>query len=162
MQMTRLPGGELVRLAVADDVQAVVDLIVDDPVESARAADPTATPPRHWDAFAAIDADPNNELIVLEDPHGGRILGTLQLVYIESLNWGGGLRGQIQGVRICPPVRGRGLGTLLISWAIDRARNRGCVVVQLSTDKNRIEAHRLYRRLGFRASHEGFKLRLGP
>ena len=56
--------------------------------------------------------------------------------------------------------RSRGLGTALFERAIARARERGCHMVQLTTDKARPDARRFYETLGFAASHEGMKLRL--
>ena len=41
---------------------------------------------------------------------------------------------------------------------VERARAAGCVRVQLTSNKERVDAHRFYERLGFRRSHEGFKL----
>jgi GNAT superfamily N-acetyltransferase len=88
------------------------------------------------------------------------VVGTLQLTFIPGLARRGALRAQIEAVRIDRRLRGQGLGGALLAWAIDEARTRGCALVQLTSDKRRQEAHRLYGRLGFAASHEGFKLRL--
>jgi GNAT superfamily N-acetyltransferase len=94
------------------------------------------------------------------DKPGRDIVATMQLSFIPGLARRGGMRAQIEAVRVHGAYRGRGLGAAIFAWAIDEARQRGCVLVQLTTDKSRTGAHRFYERLGFVASHEGMKLRL--
>jgi GNAT superfamily N-acetyltransferase len=110
-------------------------------------------------AFATIDADPAQLLVVVTDERDD-VVGTLQLTFIPGLARRGGLRAQIEGVRVRANLRGRGLGGALFEWAIEQARRRDCALVQLTSDTRREEAHRFYGRLGFVASHTGFKLRL--
>jgi len=112
----------------------------------------------YWSAFEAIDADPRNHLVVADA--GGEIVGTCQLTFIPSLSRRGAERMTIEAVRIRADQRGRGLGRQLMLWALDRARERGCRLAQLTTDKRRTDAHRFYASLGFEATHEGFKLPL--
>jgi GNAT superfamily N-acetyltransferase len=90
----------------------------------------------------------------------GRVVGTLQLTVIPGLSRRGATRSIIEGVRIHADERGSGLGTQLIEWAIDASREQGCQLVQLTSDRTRTDAHRFYERLGFTASHTGFKLQL--
>src|SRR3954453_6774455 len=144
----------VVRRATRADVPAIVELIAADQIGATRDGGDLAPYER---AFAAIDADPSQLLVVLTDPD---VVGTLQLTFIPGLARRGGLRAQIEAVRVREDLRGRGLGHALFAWAIDEARDRGCVLVQLTTDKRREDAHRFYGRLGFTATHEGFKLRL--
>lgn len=66
----------------------------------------------------------------------------------------------IEGVRVHSRTRGSGLGAALMEWAHEQARDRGVSIVQLTSDKRRGDAHRFYERLGYVASHEGFKLEL--
>ncbi|HHK74156.1 MAG TPA: GNAT family N-acetyltransferase, partial [Rhizobiales bacterium] len=113
---------------------------------------------RYRKAMAAIEADPNQFLAIMEE--AGEIIGCLQLTYIPGLSRLGAWRGQIESVRIASAYRGRGLGRRFIAWAIGQCRDRGCSLVQLTTDKTRPEALRFYNRLGFVASHEGMKLNL--
>ena len=87
-------------------------------------------------------------------------MGTLQLTFIPSLTYTGGERGQIEGVRVAASHRGRGLGREMVLWAVERARERGCRLVQLTTDQRRTEAVRFYASLGFRPTHVGMKLLL--
>ena len=142
--------------AVRDDVAAIVALIAADQIGATRDGGDLA-PYEH--AFAAIDADPAQLLVVATDPSGA-VAGTLQLTVIPGLARRGALRAQIEAVRVRADLRGHGLGHALFAWAIDEARRRECALVQLTSDKRRAEAHRFYGRLGFTASHEGFKLRL--
>ncbi len=90
----------------------------------------------------------------------GRIVATLQLTFVPSLTHQGGERAQVEGVRVAADHRGRGTGGLLFGWVESRARERGCRMVQLTTDKRRPDARRFYEALGFRATHEGMKLPL--
>lgn len=112
----------------------------------------------YLEAFTTIDADPHNLLVVGEV--AGEVVATMQLTFIPYLTYQGSWRAQIEGVRVTADLRGRGLGRELLRWGIERARERGCRLVQLTSDKQREEAHRFYGDLGFRASHEGFKLDL--
>ncbi len=109
-------------------------------------------------AFELIDADPAQLLVVAEA--SGVVVGTLQLTFIPGLARRGSLRAQVEGVRVAVSQRGGGLGTAMMKWCIDESRRRRCSLVQLTTDKTRVDAHRFYARLGFAASHEGMKLRL--
>jgi GNAT superfamily N-acetyltransferase len=145
------------RPATRADVPAVVALLEDDDVSRSR--DQTlaeAEDARYWAAFEAIDADPRNELIVADA--GGAVAGTCQLTFTPSLSRRGTERMTIEAVRVRSDLRGGGIGRAMMAWAIDRARERGCGLVQLTTDKRRTDAHRFYDSLGFTATHEGFKL----
>ena len=107
-------------------------------------------------AFAAIDADPNQYLAVFEK--NDNIIGCLQISFIPGLSRRGALRGQIESVRVAANVRGNGYGTLMMAWAIEKCREQGCLLVQLTSDKTRKGAQQFYQELGFVPSHEGFKL----
>ena len=146
------------RQAVESDLPALIEMLADDELGAAR--ENATLPPnqRYLDAFRDIDADPANELTVIECD--GRLVGMLQLTFIPYLTHTGSRRCLIEGVRIHRNSRGRGLGGEFIRWAIGRARERGCSLVQLTSDKQRPDALRFYESLGFSASHEGFKLRL--
>ena len=148
-----------VRRAAAGDVEAIVGLLADDELGATReaGADPDLTPYRA--AFAAIDADPGQLLLVVTADDGG-VAATMQLTFIPGLARRGALRAQIEAVRVGTGYRSRGLGEAMITWAIAEARRRGCRIVQLTSDKRRANAHRFYQRLGFAATHEGFKLPL--
>ncbi len=147
------------RRAVAGDVPALVRLMSDDEISAGRETTDMAP---YEAAFARIDADPDQLLVVGEVD--GEPVCTLQLTVIPGLARGGALRGQVEAVRVRSDLRSRGIGEALLRWAADELRARGCAVAQLTTDKRRTDAHRFYARLGWTASHEGFKLPLdaGP
>jgi GNAT superfamily N-acetyltransferase len=159
VQATISVGGATygVRRAVRADVPAIVALIAADQIGATRDGGELEPYER---AFAAIDADPAHRLVAMTDA-AGEVVGTLQLTFIPGLARRGALRAPIEAVRVDQRLRGRGLGQALFEWAIAEARRRGCALVQLTTDRRRADAHRFYGRLGFTASHEGFKLRLG-
>jgi GNAT superfamily N-acetyltransferase len=146
------------RLAMRADVPAILALLADDELGAAREVVTEDVDTAYWSAFEAIDADPRNELIVAE--RGGTVVGTCQLTFTPSLSRRGAERMTIEAVRVSSALRGRGTGRSMMVWALDRARERGCALAQLTTDKRRTDAHRFYASLGFVASHEGFKLAL--
>ncbi|MEW1909468.1 GNAT family N-acetyltransferase [Kitasatospora sp. NPDC085895] len=145
----------IVRTAVRGDLPAVLALLADESVVTDPAS--VRVGAAYEAAFAAIEADPRNELLVL-DEGDGTVLGCLQLTRIPGLGRGGAERALIEAVRIRADRRGGGLGRLLLARAIDRAREQGCSLVQLTSNKRRTEAHRFYASLGFERSHDGFKL----
>lgn len=147
-----------IRRATEGDVAAIVAMLADDPLGAAREDASTPLAAAYVAAFRAIDADPNQYLAVMTD--GGVVIGTLQLTFIAGLSRRGALRGQIEAVRIAAGRRGAGIGQELFEWAIAECRARGCRTVQLTTDRSRADAHRFYERLGFEASHVGYKLAL--
>lgn len=156
---TSMPPPVQIRHATVQDLPAVVGLLADDPLgaQRERPAEPLAA--SYYAAFEAISQDPNNHLVVAED-RDGQVVAVLQLTFTPYITHQGGWRASIEGVRVANRLRGSGLGRQLLVWAIERARERGCHVVQLTTDKQRPEAKRFYEALGFVATHEGMKLKL--
>ena len=160
--MTALPAlpalpDVAVRRATAADVPAVVALLADDVLGAARESPDDLGP--YEAAFAEIDRDPQHLLLVAD--RGGVVVGTAQLTFLPGLSHRGATRAQIEAVRIGSAARGAGLGSRLIEWCVERARERGCSVVQLTSDATRLDARRFYEQLGFRPTHVGFKLVLG-
>ncbi len=145
------------RKAVIEDVPYIVKMIADDPLGKIRERYTHPLPESYYKAFAAINSDHNQELIVVENDHK-EIIGTLQLSFIQYLTYQGGLRAQIEAVRIRKDVRDQGIGKQMFEWAIARAKERKAHVLQLTSDKNRPKAIQFYEKLGFIASHEGMKL----
>lgn len=146
----------ILRTATRADLPAVLALLADEN----RVVDPASVvvDGAYERAFADIESDPRNEMLVLVD--GDTVLGCLQATYIPGLGKRGEERALIEAVRIRADRRGGGLGRELMRQAIDRARLRGCALVQLTSGKRRADAHRFYESLGFDRSHEGFKLAL--
>src|SRR4051812_3399924 len=145
-----------IRAADADDVPAIVAMLADDPLGARRESPDDLSP--YLDALERLRRDPNQHLVVAV--RGGRVVGTLQLTVIPGLSRRGATRSVIEAVRIHADERGSGLGTELIEWAVAESRRQNCQLVQLTSDVTRTDAHRFYERLGFSASHVGFKLQL--
>ncbi|MET8134774.1 GNAT family N-acetyltransferase [Streptomyces sp. NPDC005251] len=145
-----------IRAAVADDVPAIVAMLADDPLGAQRESPDDLTP--YLGALERLSRDPNQHLVVAA--REGRVVGTLQLTVIPGLSRKGATRSVIEAVRIHADERGSGLGTELIEWAVAESRRQECQLVQLTSDASRTDAHRFYERLGFEASHVGFKLPL--
>ena len=147
------------RCARAADLPAIVALLANDALGAMRESATAPLPPAYQSAFDAIDTDPNHELIVAQSA-GGAVIGVLQLSFLPGLSHRGAWRAQIEGVRVDASARAKGVGRQLFSHAIQRARERGCRMVQLTSDKSRSDAIRFYERLGFSATHEGMKMNL--
>jgi ribosomal protein S18 acetylase RimI-like enzyme len=144
-----------IRLARRDDVPAIVRLLADDVLGATREQATDPLPRQYWDAFDAMATQGGNELLVAE--LDGEIVGCLQLTIIPGLSRMGMIRGQLEGVRVSSAHRGRRIGEALVQAATERAKALGCSVVQLTTDRRRVDAHRFYERLGFEATHVGMK-----
>ena len=149
-------GDLAIRPATIDDIPAIVAMLADDPLGAQRESPDDLAP--YLTAMERLRADPHQHLVVAV--REGRVVGTLQLTIIPGLSRRGATRSVIEGVRIHADERGGGLGSRLIEWAIDTSRREGCQLVQLTSDYTRTDAHRFYERLGFTASHVGFKLAL--
>jgi GNAT superfamily N-acetyltransferase len=145
-----------IRRAKAGDIPAIVAMLADDPLGAKRESPGDLTP--YFAAFERVAADPGQHLVVAV--RDGSTIGTLHLTVIPGLSRRGAARSLIEAVRVHRSERGNGLGTQLIEWAIEESRRQNCVLVQLTSDATRTDAHRFYERLGFAASHVGFKLHL--
>lgn len=163
-----------VHRATADDVDEIVKLLADDPLGAARE---TAPLEQYLRAFETIDADPQQYLLVIREGdrqagtgsqlhpaepvhQAGPVLGTAQLTLIPYLSRGGNTRLLVEAVRIASAAQGRGLGSLFMEWIHQFGRDHGALLVQLTSDNSRADAHRFYERLGYTASHTGFKMKL--
>ena len=146
------------RAADRTDVPNIVRMLSDDPLGATRERFGDPLPPAYYKAFETIDADPNNELIVA--CVSGEVVGMFQLTFIPYLTYQGRWRALIEGVRVDARVRSQGVGRKMFEWAIARAKERGCHVVQLTTNRARPDARRFYESLGFAATHDGMKLHL--
>lgn len=147
------------RTATRNDIPEIVKMIANDKLGKLRENYQEPLPKIYYEAFKNIDADPNQELVVVEND-SSKIIGTLQLSFIQYLTYQGGIRAQIEAVRIREDYRGKGIGKLVFEWAINKAKQRKAHVLQLTTDKKRPEAIAFYKKLGFVNSHEGMKLHL--
>ena len=142
-----------------DDIPNVVKMLADDKLGSIRENYKLPLPKSYYDAFQNILQDKNQELIILEN-FNKETIGTLQLTFLQYLTYRGGLRAQIEAVRIHKKFRGKGFGKKIFKWAIKRSKDKGAHLVQLTTNKKRPDAIEFYKALGFRDSHMGMKLSL--
>ena len=149
-----MSGALRIRRARAEDVETILSLM------TAAATDPDreagGTPQDYAGAFATIDADPN-QLLAVAEIDGAGMVGPLQLTFVPGLARRGGWRLLIESVHVDARFRSHGHGATMMAWALAEGRRRGCVLAQLTSHKSRAEAHRFYERLGFTATHEGFK-----
>lgn len=146
------------RDATLADLPAIVAMLDDDDLSRGREDPSLPLDPRYEMAFVDIDSDPNQRLIVAE--RDGAVIGTMQLSFLPGIAFRGAWRGQIEAVRIAASVRGQGLGGQMIEWAVTECRARGCRMVQLTSMRDRLDAHRFYEKRGWTKSHFGFKLKL--
>lgn len=153
-----LDSGLGFRAARREDLPGIVRMLADDTLGEARETYADPLPDSYYAMFDAIERDPNNELVV--GVIDSRVVAVLQITFLPYLTYRGSWRALIEGVRVDASVRSAGIGKRLIEWAVARARERGCRMVQLTSDKSRRDAQRFYENLGFVASHVGFKLRL--
>ncbi len=145
-------------IAKESDLPDLVNMLMDDSLGAAREDGSIPINQRYVDMFHFIDQDKNNEIIVAENK--SKAIGMLHMTYIPCLTHIGSWRCLIEGVRVATEFRGHGVGTQFFQWAIQRARERGCYIMQLTSNKKRTDAIRFYHKLGFTASHEGFKFDL--
>src|ERR1051325_8426265 len=148
----------LFRRATREDVPSIVRLLAEDDLGSQRECYEDPLPKSYYTAFEQIDQDVHHELIVAE--LNGEVIGTLHLMFLPSLSYQGGLRAQVESVRVDQKYRGQGIGSELMKWTIARAKEHNAHLVQLTTHGSRSDAHRFYERLGFKGSHLGMKLNL--
>ena len=137
---------------------SIVRLLADDELGSLRERYEDPLPKSYYSAYEQINRDPNHELIVAE--LNGEVIGTLHLMFLPSLSYQGGLRAQVESVRVDNRYQSQGIGSEMMKWTIERAKARGAHIVQLTTHKSRADAHRFYERLGFKGTHLGMKLSL--
>jgi len=153
-----MPESIYFRRAARADLPEIVRMLADDGLGSQREQYKLPLPAVYLAAFEQINANSFHELIVAE--LDGRVVGTLHLIFIPSLSYQGGLRAQVESVRVDESLRNQGIGAKMMKWAIERARQRGAHILQLTTHNSRLNAHRFYERLGFKGTHLGMKISL--
>ncbi len=147
------------REATAADLPTIIAILADDDLGRGREDPSLPLNQAYVNAFHAIVTDPRQHFILAESDDS--VVGFFQLSFIPGLSRKGAWRGNIESVRVAKSLRGKGLGEAMMRHAIGLCREKGCAAVQLTSDKQRSAAHRFYGRLGFVASHEGFKLQIG-
>ena len=152
-------GGPMtLRRASVRDLDPIMALLSDDPVSASRGDIAAETDrPAYLDALEQIVADPANEILLAIDG-AGRAVGTLQLTRIPGMARRGSTRLLVEAVRVRSDLRSAGIGGAMMRWVTDvAALDLDVNLVQLTSDAARADAHRFYERLGFVASHIGFK-----
>ncbi|MCZ8181063.1 MAG: GNAT family N-acetyltransferase [Rhizobium sp.] len=147
-----------IREATENDLTAIVVLFADDPLGGHGDTTDPAALPDYRAAFARISGAPNETLYVAELE--GEVVGTFQTMVTTTLTARGSSNLIIEAVQTRADMRGRGIGAAMIEFAVEKARADGMRLVQLTSNAARKDAHRFYQRLGFKASHIGFKIRL--
>jgi len=147
-----------IRRARRNDVAAIVAMLADDPLGSARERIEDPLQPSYFNAFETIDRDSNIQLVVAENGNG-EVIGCLQLCILPGLSSQGASRALIEDVRVASHCRSQGIGEQVVRWAIDEARAKNCKLVELITHNTRLDAQRFYVKLGFQQSHKGMTLR---
>lgn len=145
-----------IRPAEKGDLAPIIRMLADDPLGSQREDFKIPLPDCYIQAFQTILSDPFQELMVAIK--ADEVIGTFQLSFIQYLTYQGGIRAQIEAVRVRRDHRSSGIGEYMFRRAIDRAKEKGAHLLQLTTDKKRPEARKFYEKLGFVASHEGMKI----
>lgn len=145
------------RLAKKEDLPAIIRMLADDSLGEAREQVNDEISDNYLQAFERISNDPNQELTIVE--MNGEAVATFQLSFIPYLTYQGGMRAQVEAVRTHANYRGQGIGSKVFAYIINRAKEKGCHMVQLTTDKQRPDAIRFYEALGFKSTHEGMKLK---
>lgn len=146
------------RLATREDLGNIIKMLSDDALGTSREKVDKINLEKYINAFETINNDPNQELTVVE--LNGETVGIFQLTLIQYLTYQGGLRMQVEAVRTSSKYRGRGIGSKMFAYILNRAKEKGCHMVQLTSDKKRTEAIKFYEKLGFVASHEGMKFKI--
>jgi GNAT superfamily N-acetyltransferase len=141
------------RMATEADLPTIVAMLADDEIAENR--ENAAVPDHYREAFGGMAKEVFNKMLLAEQ--GGKIVGSLQLVFIPGVSRNGTKRALIESVRVRSSLRGQNIGTALMKEAIRLAKENGCGLVQLDSDLRRPRAHLFYRRLGFVQSHAGFK-----
>lgn len=147
------------RKAKESDIPNIVKMLADDTLGVNREDYKKPLPQKYYDAFQNIIQDKSQELLIIYN-YRDNIIGTLQLTFIPYLTYKGGLRAQIEAVRVHKDFRGGGFGRKIFEWAINRCKDRGAHMIQLTTDKQRPEGIKFYKAIGFNDSHIGMKFYL--
>ncbi len=154
------PGVVTLRRASTEDVDALAELLADDPFSASR-GDVAAASDRqvYLHALQEILREPSNELLIGVDTTGVPV-AMMQLTRIPGMGRRGTTRLLIEAVHVRTDRRSSGIGGAMMRWATGQAAaSLGVGLVELTSDAARADAHRFYERLGFAPSHVGFKYR---
>lgn len=151
-----MPHNLTLRAAAEKDLSAIVRLFIEDELGVTRERLANPLPQSYFEAFEEIVIDKNQLLLVVEE--SGNVIGVCHLTVMASLSFQGSRRLNLENIHVDKRFQGQGIGTWMIQQAIDLGREKGCKIIQLTTNKKRSRAMSFYKKLGFVASHEGMKL----
>ena len=147
----------IVRAAAEEDIPRILELYREMAITTSQVElDRGSSLDDYRQVFAEIRAMPGYELLVAEDE--GAVVGTMVLLIVPNLSHGALPWALVENMVVDRRYRRRGLGRLLMDYAIARAKEAGCYKIQLSSNKRRKEAHKFYRSLGFEDSAHGFRM----
>ncbi|MCY0094682.1 GNAT family N-acetyltransferase [Hoeflea ulvae] len=147
-----------IRLAKLRDVSEIALILSQDTVGGHSDSSDPADLPLYVAAFERIAASPSDALYVAVSEH--QVVGTFQTTLTTSMSGKGEASLTIRTVHTRSDMRGKGIGQMMLIHAIGQAWADGAAMVQLMSNAARPDAHRFYERLGFVASHVGFKMKL--
>lgn len=147
------------RQATKEDLPAIIEMIANDTLGQLREKYEDPLPKEYYNAFERIDRDRNQELMVIENSER-EVVGSFQLSFLQYLTYVGGIRCLVENVHVREDKTGQGIGKQMFQWIIERAKEKGAHLIQLTSNKLRPNAIRFYEGIGFKATHEGFKLHL--
>lgn len=148
-----------IRRAERTDVPEIVRIIADNEIGRMREDYQESIPESYYKAFDRI-SDDNNQILIVAC-YQGEVVGTVQVSFIQNMSVRGAYRALLESMHVDSNFRGKNIGSFMMEWAIETAREKGCNIVQLTSNKKRQKAHNFYRKFGFVATHEGFKMPLG-
>jgi GNAT superfamily N-acetyltransferase len=99
--------------------------------------------------FRRMAAYPDYALYVATPDDSDAILGSFALLIMDNLAHRGAPSAIVEDVCVDEGHRGHGIGRAMMTFALERARARGCYKLSLSSNVARPEAHAFYRALGF-------------
>ncbi|MCM4163261.1 MULTISPECIES: GNAT family N-acetyltransferase [unclassified Arenibacter] len=147
------------RRANKEDLPAIIKMIANDTLGKLREQYRDPLPKAYYSAFEIIDGDKNQQLMVIENSEG-EVVASFQLSFLQYLTYVGGIRCLVENVHVREDQTGKGIGKQMFQWIIETAKKKGVHLIQLTSNKLRPRAIRFYEGIGFKATHEGFKLHL--
>lgn len=152
------PPAVRIREATEDDLPRLIELLAQLSLDAPREDAGPPLPQTYSAAFVEIQADQRQRLLVAEA--SGRIAGSATLIIVPNLTHQGRPYAIVENVVVDQTQRGGGIGELLMRHAIEAAGRAGCYKLSLTSNRRREDAHRFYERLGFVATHEGYRIEL--
>lgn len=139
------------------NLKSIVELLIEDDLGKMRESLALNAFSQYEKAFEKINSDKNQFLVI--GKNDDEIIATCHLTIMPSLLLQGTTRLQIEAVRVKMSYRGCKIGEKMLQFAKDFAQKNNCGIIQLTTDKVRLDAQRFYQKNGFKNTHEGMKFK---